>query len=60
MRKEYEVPVWFKVTASHPNEAWEVVSRLLHGAEQHDQLAEYIIEEPKPMLRVEYLQKVEA
>ena len=50
MAKEYEVPVWFRVTAENLDEAWWKIRRAMIEAEQHDQLPDYVVEEPIELL----------
>lgn len=49
MNKEYEVPVWFRITADHTDQAWTKIANALRELEQYDQLPSYIVEEPVPL-----------
>lgn len=50
MAKEYEVPVWFRISAENLDEAWWKIRRAMIEAEQHDQLPDYVVEEPIELL----------
>lgn len=42
----YQVPVWFNIQANTQEEAWSIAANAMMDAEKHDQLPEYIVEEP--------------
>lgn len=46
----FEVPVWFKITANTADEAFWKIRKIMIDAEQHEQLPEYVVEEPVPLL----------
>lgn len=49
MPKEYEVPVWFRITANTADEAWVRMKDILWDAESTGPLPDYVIEEPCPI-----------
>lgn len=50
MANEYEVPVWFRITAKNVDEAWWHVRQIMVEIENSDQLPPYVVEEPVPLL----------
>lgn len=50
MQKTYEVPVWFRITANTQDEAWWKIRQVMTEAEYHDQLPDYVVEEPVELL----------
>lgn len=50
MNKEYEVPVWFRITAKNVDEAWWKIRQVMVEAEYQDQLPDYVVEEPVELL----------
>jgi len=50
MQNEYEVPVWFRISAATQDEAWWKVRQIMAEMELHDQLPPHVVEEPVPLL----------
>lgn len=50
MNKEYEVPVWFRITANTQDEAWWKVRQIMAEMETYDQLPDHVVEEPVELL----------
>jgi len=50
MANTYEVPVWFRITADNVDQAWWKVRELMIAAEAQEQLPDYVVEEPVPLL----------
>lgn len=52
MSKEYEVPVWFRISAKNTDEAWWKIRQVMVEIDQtvNDQLPDYVVEEPVELL----------
>jgi len=50
MQNEYEVPVWFRISATTTDDAFWKVRQIMAEMELYDQLPEYVVEEPVPLL----------
>ena len=50
MNKEYEVPVWFRITAKTQDEAWWKIRKIISDAESQEQLPDYVVEDPVELL----------
>lgn len=65
MNKEYEVPVWFRISAKNTDEAWWKVRQIIAEMETYDQLPPHVVEEPVELLtgndgwNTDYLEQVE-
>jgi len=49
MQNEYEVPVWFRISATNTDDAWWKVRQIMAEMEVHDQLPPHVVEEPVPV-----------
>jgi hypothetical protein len=52
MDNEYEVPVWFRISAKNTDEAWWKIRQIMVEIDQsvNEQLPDYVVEEPVPLL----------
>lgn len=58
--KTFEIPVWFKITATDHKDAWWKIGQIMAEAEYHDQLPDHVVGRPEEILDIDLAHSAES